>query len=135
MAGCRGKEPKGAGHEKNEQESAGKGKTGAGGHNERNILKDCASPFIDPFVGSFQTSTHIYILMEYMIGGKLYTYTKLSGTVDNNAAKFYAAKVVLMLEYLHGKKIIFRDLKPKKSANRFHGTFAIDRLWIREVFE
>ncbi|EPZ34296.1 Protein kinase, catalytic domain-containing protein [Rozella allomycis CSF55] len=78
---------------------------------ERNLQQCLSSPFVVPVLGSFQDDEHIYILMEFVIGGELYSYVKLSGNLQSDEAKFYAAELVLILEYLHTNNIIYRDLK------------------------
>ena len=35
------------------------------------------------------------------------------GRLPPLSAKFYAAQVTIMFEYLHGKNIVYRDLKPE----------------------
>jgi serine/threonine protein kinase len=46
--------------------------------------------------------------MEYMIGGELFTHLKLSGKLSNDKAKFYAAELVLFLQYLEEHNLLYR---------------------------
>ena len=47
--------------------------------------------------------------MDYLPGGELFTHLKERGRFDEETAKFYAAEVILALDYLHTKlKIIYR---------------------------
>jgi serine/threonine protein kinase len=48
-----------------------------------------------------------------MIGGELFFHLRRSFKFNEERSKFYAAELVLALEYLHGKGIIYRDLKPE----------------------
>ena len=48
-----------------------------------------------------------------MIGGELFTHLRKAFKFNEDRAKFYAAELVLAIEYLHGKGIIYRDLKPE----------------------
>ena len=53
------------------------------------------------------------MVLEYIVGGEFFTHLRKAGRFDNNTAKFYAAHVVLIFEFLHGKDFIYRDLKPE----------------------
>ena len=50
------------------------------------------------------------------------------GRLTEDAAKFYAAEVLLAFEYLHGLNIIYRDLK----VRLVHENFAWLRLELKE---
>jgi protein kinase A len=55
--------------------------------------------------------------LEYMVGGELFSHLRKEGRFAPDVAKFYAASIVLALEYLHDKDIIYRDLKPEVSPS------------------
>ncbi|KAI3649756.1 hypothetical protein MP228_005388 [Amoeboaphelidium protococcarum] len=80
---------------------------------ERNILSDLNSQYVVSFVGSMQDGHNLYILMEYVIGGELFTQLTLRKCFNVDTARFYAAEVVLFLEHLHSNQIIYRDIKPE----------------------
>lgn len=53
------------------------------------------------------------MVLEYVVGGEFFTHLRKAGRFDNNAAKFYAAQIVMIFDYLHKQDIIYRDLKPE----------------------
>lgn len=55
----------------------------------------------------------MYLITDFMIGGELFTHLRKAFKFNEDRAKFYAAELVLAIEYLHGKGIIYRDLKPE----------------------
>ncbi|KAI8914349.1 kinase-like domain-containing protein [Gorgonomyces haynaldii] len=81
--------------------------------NEKNILEQLDHPFLVKMLGTFQDSNNLYLVLEYVQGGELFSYLRKSGRFANHVARFYAAEVVLAFEYLHEQDIIYRDLKPE----------------------
>lgn len=53
------------------------------------------------------------MVMEYVAGGEFYTRLRSEKRLDSATSKFYAAQVVLFLEYLHVQDVCYRDLKPE----------------------
>jgi cGMP-dependent protein kinase len=81
---------------------------------EKDVQLLCDSPFIVKLYETYNSSQSLYLLLELALGGELYaTYNKkgLWGNVE--CAKFYVAGTVFAFDHLHGRKIIFRDLKPE----------------------
>ncbi|MCI4394377.1 hypothetical protein PGIGA_G00168010 [Pangasianodon gigas] len=67
-------------------------------------------PFLVNLHGCFQTCDHVCFVMEYSPGGDLMTHIHTSIFTERQA-RFYAACVLLGLEFLHLNKIVYRDLK------------------------
>ncbi|KAH3670264.1 hypothetical protein WICMUC_004917 [Wickerhamomyces mucosus] len=82
-------------------------------NDERRMLALVEHPFIIRMWGTFQDSNSVFMIMDYIEGGELFTLLRKSQRFPNPVAKFYAAEVCLALEYLHYHNIIYRDLKPE----------------------
>ncbi|KAG8097942.1 hypothetical protein GUJ93_ZPchr0013g33953 [Zizania palustris] len=79
---------------------------------ERDILITVRNPFVVRFFYSFTSRENLYLVMEYLNGGDLYSLLRNLGCLDEDVARQYLAEVVLALEYLHSMHIVHRDLKP-----------------------
>ncbi|GJM96380.1 hypothetical protein PR202_ga13208 [Eleusine coracana subsp. coracana] len=79
---------------------------------ERDILITVRNPFVVRFFYSFTSRDNLYLVMEYLNGGDLYSLLRNLGCLDEDVARVYLAEVVLALEYLHSMQIVHRDLKP-----------------------
>ncbi|ORE22269.1 kinase-like protein [Rhizopus microsporus] len=82
-------------------------------NNEKHILETTANPFMVNLWGTFQDDIYLYMVMDYVPGGELFSILRKNKRFPDHVARFYAAEVVLVIEYLHSKKIIYRDLKPE----------------------
>ncbi|CAO3589605.1 unnamed protein product [Absidia cylindrospora] len=82
-------------------------------NNEKHILESVGNPFVVNLWGTFQDTVNLYMVMDYVPGGELFSILRRSQRFPDHVAKFYAAEVVLAIEYLHSKDIIYRDLKPE----------------------
>lgn len=71
------------------------------------------SPFLLRFYRSFKDSSFIYFLTEYIKGCELFDTIREIGLLSRTIAKFYIASLMLCIEYLHIRNIIYRDLKPE----------------------
>ncbi|XP_068770778.1 serine/threonine-protein kinase N3 isoform X4 [Struthio camelus] len=74
------------------------------------VVNSSDHPFLVNMFACFQTPHHACFVMEYTPGGDLMMRIH-EDIFPEHMARFYAACVVLGLQFLHGKKIIYRDLK------------------------
>nr|AML79143.1 putative LOV domain-containing protein [Bassia scoparia] len=82
---------------------------------EREIISLLDHPFLPTLYASFQTSTHVCLITDFCPGGELFALLDKQPLkfFKEESARFYAAEVVIGLEYLHCLGIIYRDLKPE----------------------
>ncbi|XWS28918.1 hypothetical protein CRYUN_Cryun25bG0113100 [Craigia yunnanensis] len=82
---------------------------------EREILDMLDHPFLPALYASFQTKKQICLITDYCPGGELFMLLDRQPmkAMKEEAVRFYAAEVVVALEYLHCQGIIYRDLKPE----------------------
>ncbi|XWS40445.1 hypothetical protein CRYUN_Cryun18bG0140800 [Craigia yunnanensis] len=90
---------------------------------EKKILKMLDHPFLPTLYAEFEASHFSCIVMEYCSGGDLHSlrHKQHLKHFSLNSARFYAAEVLVALEYLHMLGIIYRDLKPENVLVRSDG--------------
>ncbi|XP_038674120.1 cAMP-dependent protein kinase catalytic subunit PRKX [Scyliorhinus canicula] len=82
-------------------------------HNEKSILTEIHHPFLIRLYWTHHDERFLYMLMEYVPGGELFSYLRNLGRFNNGTGLFYSAEIVCAIEYLHAKDIVYRDLKPE----------------------
>eukprot|EP00928_Gymnodinium_smaydae_P031688 TRINITY_DN23179_c0_g1_i1.p1 TRINITY_DN23179_c0_g1~~TRINITY_DN23179_c0_g1_i1.p1 ORF type:complete len:1088 (-),score=282.46 TRINITY_DN23179_c0_g1_i1:83-3346(-) len=80
---------------------------------EREILSECVHPLIVQLTCTFQDEANVYFLMETLEGGDLFTAIREIGQLSEEQLLFFTASIVLAIEYVHSRSIIYRDLKPE----------------------
>ncbi|CAM8889694.1 unnamed protein product [Rhodiola kirilowii] len=94
---------------------------------EREILDMLDHPFLPALYASFQTKTHVCLITDYCSGGELFVLLdqQPKKILKEDAVRFFAAEVVVALEYLHCQGIIYRDLKPENILLQTSGHVAL----------
>ncbi|GFQ93195.1 ribosomal protein S6 kinase alpha-3 [Trichonephila clavata] len=80
---------------------------------ERDILVDVHHPFIVKLHYAFQTEGKLYLILDFLKCGDLFSRLNKEVMFTEDDVKFYLAELVLALEHLHNLGIIYRDLKPE----------------------
>lgn len=100
--------------------------------NERIMLslvstgQDC--PFIVCMTYAFHTPDKLCFILDLMNGGDLHYHLSQHGVFNELEMKFYAAEVILGLEHMHRRFIVYRDLKPANILLDEHGHVRISDL-------
>ncbi|KAJ2717338.1 rim15, signal transduction response regulator [Coemansia spiralis] len=77
------------------------------------MMAQTGSPYVVRLLYTFQTRTHLYLVMEYLNGGDCGALLKAIGVLPQDWARQYLAEVVLGIEDLHRRNVVHRDLKPE----------------------
>ncbi|KAM0946305.1 putative protein kinase AGC-PDK1 family [Dioscorea sansibarensis] len=80
---------------------------------ERIVLDQLDHPGIIRLHFTFQDTYSLYMALESCEGGELFDQITRKGRLTEDEARFYAAEVIDVLEYIHGVGLIHRDIKPE----------------------
>jgi p70 ribosomal S6 kinase len=80
---------------------------------ERQILTSVSHPFIVTLYNTFQTSSKLYMVMEFINGGHLFFQLYDQGLFTEDIARFFCAEMVLAVGHLHSLGFVHRDMKPE----------------------
>ncbi|XP_054553946.1 ribosomal protein S6 kinase alpha-2 isoform X3 [Talpa occidentalis] len=80
---------------------------------ERDILAEVNHPFIVKLHYAFQTEGKLYLILDFLRGGDLFTRLSKEVMFTEEDVKFYLAELALALDHLHSLGVIYRDLKPE----------------------
>ncbi|KAJ3077402.1 camp-dependent protein kinase catalytic subunit [Podochytrium sp. JEL0797] len=81
--------------------------------NEKAILTAIKLNFIVELYHSFQDTHHLYMIIEYIDGGDLFSYLRKVQKFGEEDGRFYTCEVLIALQYLHAHNVVYRDLKPE----------------------
>uniref|UniRef100_A0AAZ3S392 G protein-coupled receptor kinase n=1 Tax=Oncorhynchus tshawytscha TaxID=74940 RepID=A0AAZ3S392_ONCTS len=99
--------------------------------NERIMLSlvstgDC--PFIVCMTYAFHTPDKLCFILDLMNGGDLHYHLSQHGVFSEKEMRFYAAEIILGLEHMHNRFVVYRDLKPANILLDEHGHVRISDL-------
>lgn len=82
---------------------------------EKNIMSSIDHPFVVNLIATFQDPRSLYMLIELVQGGELFSviHTETRDGLPNANSRFYAACILESLSHLHHRHICYRDLKPE----------------------
>lgn len=81
--------------------------------NQKKVLEKIEHPFIIKMVKVLKTNKSLLFLYEYVKSKELFDVIREIGILDEYQSKFYSASLIIACNYLHKKKIIYRDIKPE----------------------
>jgi protein kinase A len=82
-------------------------------NNEKRLMAQVSYPFIVNMVGYAKDACFVYIVMECISGGELFTHLRRARKFNDEQSKFYSAQTAAAFAHIHSKNIIHRDLKPE----------------------
>uniref|UniRef100_A0A8C3TCZ6 G protein-coupled receptor kinase n=2 Tax=Chelydra serpentina TaxID=8475 RepID=A0A8C3TCZ6_CHESE len=99
--------------------------------NERIMLSlvstgDC--PFIVCMTYAFHTPDKLSFILDLMNGGDLHYHLSQHGVFSEKEMRFYATEIILGLEHMHHRFVVYRDLKPANILLDEHGHVRISDL-------
>lgn len=80
---------------------------------EAQIMKQLDHPYVLKLLYCFQTPDYMHMVMELCEHGDLSMQLDTHQYFDEQLARFIAAELVLAMEHVHKKQVLFRDLKPE----------------------
>ena len=81
---------------------------------EASIMKNLDHPMLPRIVGIEEDPKFFYIIMDFVQGENLKTVVASSGPQAQDTVVSWGVKLCDVLTYLHGKGIVYRDMKPAK---------------------
>lgn len=81
--------------------------------NARCLFEDLKHEFLVQVLGSYKDDRYLYFYTEIYNGGEFFVHMKKVYKFEAEDAKIYIAQVILALEFLHEKDIMYRNLVPE----------------------
>ncbi|WWC64399.1 uncharacterized protein I303_107009 [Kwoniella dejecticola CBS 10117] len=104
-------------------------------NSERSILEKVRHPFVVELYATYQDQLNVYMLLSYIPGGELFSHLRRAGKFSADVTRFYLASIILAIEYLHSRDIIYRDLKPENLLLDRHGYLRIADFGFAKIIE
>jgi len=103
--------------------------------NELEVLSSIDHPFIVKLQACWQDQKSIYMLMDFVNGGELFSVIQKKRRIPEEQARLWIAEVVLAFEYLHSIHVAYRDLKPENTLLDTEGHLRLTDFGFAKVVE
>ena len=80
--------------------------------NEKTIMTKLDNPFLIRLVKTFKDKKYIFFLLEFIDGITLRKFMEIMPEKTIEQIQFYTAILISVLDYIHNKRILHRDIKP-----------------------
>ena len=77
------------------------------------VLRTLRHPFVVRHITAFQTDQRVAILLNYLPNGTLSERLERGRGLPVDAVRRYAAQILTAIAYLHGRGVVYRDVKPE----------------------
>jgi len=81
--------------------------------NEVRILSRVRCSFVSELYAVFQDDNSLYVMLEYIPGGELFSHLRRQEKFSQAECQFYTVELVCALQYLHELNVVYRDVKPE----------------------
>ena len=80
---------------------------------EKNVISMLNHPFVVNLIVAFQDDFNLYLVLEFVNGGELYSLLQNKGKLSEPWARMYIGELALAFYYFSQLNIVYRDLKPE----------------------
>lgn len=103
-------------------------------NNERFILERIRHPFLVRLFYAFQSESKLFLILEYVPGGELFSHIMNQKLLLQSEAKIHLAQIALAIHHLHQCGIIYRDLKPENILRDSEGFIKITDFGMSKIY-
>jgi len=102
---------------------------------EKNVMEQLSFPFIVNLAGSFKDDRYVYLVMEVVPGGELFTHLRRARKFSDEISKFFALQVAATFDHIHSKNTVHRDLKPENILLQWNGYSKLTDFGFAKIIE
>lgn len=93
------------------------------------------SPYVVQLYCSFRDEQSLYMVMEFVNGGDMYSLLQDKGRLSVQDARQYIGEVLLAVEFLHSNRVVHRDIKPDNMLITAQGHIKIGDFGLSHILD
>lgn len=103
--------------------------------NEVRILSRLRCRFVNELFAVWADDNSLYLLLEYIPGGELFSHLRRQGKFDLPQYLFYTVEVICALQHIHALNIVYRDIKPENILIHSNGHIILSDFGFSKIID